>query len=223
MHALILDFNGNPSVGLYGLETSEFLLLGKEVPDVHDAEIEKVFKKPIKRINIAGTGLISVFAVWNNNKLLVPSIIFDNELNDLKELGIDYDVINTELTCLGNNILASEKAVIINPQFTEDERKIIAEALGKPVIKEAVYGIESVGSIGIIRNNKGLFHRDLLDGEIKKLEKLLGIEIMTGTVNMGSPFVKSGIIVGENGFIIGSNSGGPEIANADEALGFINN
>ena len=38
---------------------------------------------------------------------------------------------------------------------------------------------------------------------------------------MGVPFIGSGIVCNNHGFIIGDASGGPEIVNADEALGFI--
>ena len=38
---------------------------------------------------------------------------------------------------------------------------------------------------------------------------------------MGSPYVSSGILTNKNGFVIGSMSGGPEIDNADKALGFL--
>ena len=38
---------------------------------------------------------------------------------------------------------------------------------------------------------------------------------------MGVPFIGSGILANSHGFVIGDASGGPEIVNADEALGFI--
>jgi len=44
------------------------------------------------------------------------------------------------------------------------------------------------------------------------------LNITTGTVNMGNPFVGSGILCNDKGFVIGDMSGGPEIMNAEEAL-----
>ena len=42
-------------------------------------------------------------------------------------------------------------------------------------------------------------------------------------VNMGGVQVSSGVAVNNKGFVIGTMSGGPEVMNADQALGFIDN
>lgn len=221
MHVHKASCNGNPNIGLYGLETDNTILLGKEFPEKDDKVVKEVFGKDVARITIAGTSLIGVFCVWHQGKLLIPGITFDDELRKLEELKIPYEVIATELTCLGNNILATEKAAIINPDFTEKEAARLSEALGVPCERKEVNEIEAVGSIGVVRHDKGLFHRDLRPETVKELEEKLGITITQGTVNMGSPYIKSGILIGEKGFLVGDTSGGPEIRNADEALGFI--
>jgi len=71
-------------------------------------------------------------------------------------------------------------------------------------------------------NTKGcLLHRDASEDEIEHVKELLKIPITCGTVNMGSPFVNSGIICNSNGFVVGDLSGGPETMTIDEALGFL--
>lgn len=221
MHVHKASCNGNPNVGLYGIVTDKLTLLGKEFPEKDDDTVRDVFGKEIARITIAGTSLIGVFCVWHNNTLLIPSITFDHEIETLQELGIPYEVIRTELTCLGNNILVTEKAALINPDFTDEETAILEKALGVPCTRREVMDIEAVGGIGIAREGQGLFHRDLHPNIVQELEELLGITITLGTINMGSPYIKSGILLGKEGFLVGNTSGGPEIRNADEALGFI--
>ena len=221
MHVLVTNFDGNPNVGLYGLSTNKHILLGKDVSQTYDKEIAKVTQKPIERITIAGTSLIGVFCVWSNNKLLVPQLIFDHELKVLETLGLDVSVINTDLTCLGNNIVVGPKGAIINPEFTDEALTQISEALGVDCHRRKIMEIEAVGSIGIVRDERGLFHRNIPPEEVEELEELLGVQIQGGTINMGNPYIHSGIILLEEGFIVGEASGGPEIAHADEALGFI--
>lgn len=221
MHVHRSSCNGNPNIGLYGIITQTHTLLGKEFPDKEDATIRNVFGKEIARITIAGTSLLGVFCVWHNDKLLIPGITFDHEKEALDELKIPYEIIETDMTCLGNNILVTKKAALINPDFTSAEAKRLEKVLGVPCRRKEVMDIEAVGSIGIVRDGKGLFHRDLSPDTVKDIEEHLGITITLGTVNMGSPYIKSGILLGEKGFLIGNTSGGPEIKNADEALGFI--
>ena len=43
----------------------------------------------------------------------------------------------------------------------------------------------------------------------------------SGSVNMGNPYVKAGIITNSNGFLIGNQSSGFEQSFVDEALGFL--
>lgn len=220
-HVMLASFNGNPNVGLYGVVTDKHVLLGKEVPHAHDKQLEKVLGKPIERVTIAGTSLVGVFCVWTGKKLLVPGIIFDDELEVLRALGIDAVVITTKLTCLGNNILPGTKRALLNPDFKEHERKAIEEALELPCEAATIMEVEAIGALGIARGRQALFHRDIPPQEVKRLGKDLGLDITQGTVNMGNPYIKSGILLSEEGFVIGDASGGPEITNADEAFGFV--
>lgn len=221
MHLSITNFNGNPNLGLYGIATSKYLLLGKDVPKTHDKTIAEVFGKEVKHINIAGTGLLGVFCLWTGEKLLIPQITFDTELEVLKELSIPFEVIDTELTALGNNVLLGVQGAILNPDFTDKDEEILGETLSLPCKRDTIVEVEAVGSIGVIRGDKGLFHRDIPPQKLRELEEFLGLRITTGTLNMGNPYIKSAIIVDEKGMIVGDASGGPEIQNADEALGFI--
>ncbi|MFP4524359.1 MAG: hypothetical protein ACLFO2_03540 [Candidatus Woesearchaeota archaeon] len=221
MHLKRTSFNGNPNVGLYGVATDELLLMGKEVPDDKDDMLEKVLGLPVRRVSIAGTGLLGVFCLWHEGKLLIPGIAFDHELQDLEELGVAYQVIDTDLTCLGNNVLVGRKSALAHPDFTDADLSRIGDALGLPVERATVMEVESVGAVGVTRGLKGLFHRDIPPEAVKDLESQLGLEITQGTVNMGNPYIKSGVLVTNDGFIIGDASGGPEVRNADEALGFI--
>lgn len=219
MHIITTSFNGNPAIGLYAVATDTCVLVGKEVPDSFDEELKKVTNLPIRRITIAGTSLIGVFCFWHKDKLFVPSIVFDHELEALE--GLNVVQVNSELTCLGNNILASDNALLVNPEFTDEDVTELSEKTGLPCLKGSIMEIEAIGSIGVIRGDKGLFHRDISDDQVVELEELLGIKISLGSVNMGNPYIKSGVILGKDWLIVGNASGGPEITHIDESLGFL--
>jgi translation initiation factor 6 len=72
-----------------------------------------------------------------------------------------------------------------------------------------------------LAKKKSLMSNDFDREDQKLIEKTFDVVATPGSVNMGSPYVRAGIICNGNGFIVGSNSGGPEITNADEALGFL--
>jgi len=223
MHVLTTNFNGMYNMGLYGFANDEFALIGRELPEELAEQFVEVLKVPVHRISIAGTSLIGVFVVGNNKKILVPGIIFDEEKQVLKDLGINFEVFDTKLTCLGNNMIVGDKSAIISKEFTESEEKRLAVSLGVSVVREKLGDVFSVGSLVVLNQSraKALMSNDFSRVDQRLIEKTFGVVAVPGSVNMGSPYVRSGIICNVNGFIIGSNSGGPEITNADEALGFL--
>jgi len=221
MHVLKTSINSNPNIGLYALATNEYCLIAKEMPEHIAKEFEKVLKVPVHRLNIAGTPLIGVFLCANSKILLVPDIVFKDELTELDKLGINYKVIKTKLTALGNNILMDDEHAIINPNFSSNTVQEL-EKLGLKVKKMKIADeIETVGSCAVMNSKGCIIHRDATDQELDLIEKSFNIKCQLATVNMGNAFIRSGLIANDNGFIIGDLSSGPEIQNIDEGLGFI--
>jgi translation initiation factor 6 len=221
MQVLKTDFNGNPNVGLYGYCNNEYCLLGREVDAKTAKELEKVLKVPVHQISICGTSLLGVFFAGNNSRLLVPEIAFDYELKQLDKLGIDYEVIKARLTALGNNLLCNDNGCLANPEFSADQKKRIRQALNVALKPGTIAGLGTVGSLGALNSRGGIVHRDITRDETGYAEELLGTRLIPSTVNMGSPYIRSGLLMNDNGFIIGSASGGPEIVEIEQELGFL--
>ncbi|MEA3430945.1 MAG: translation initiation factor IF-6 [Nanoarchaeota archaeon] len=221
VHILQTAFHGNPNVGLYAFCNDKFCLIGKEVQEKTAKEIEKVLKVPVHRITIAGTSLIGVFVAGNNKRILLPEIVFEKELKVLDDLGIDYKIIKTKLTALGNNILCNDTGALANPDFSAETKKRIREALEVSLKPGTIADIETVGSVGITCKGRCLIHRDANLDDFEYIESLLNVKCYTGTVNLGNPYVKSGAFCNSNGFVISKMTGGPEVSNVDESLGFL--
>ncbi|MFT4249882.1 MAG: translation initiation factor IF-6 [Candidatus Woesearchaeota archaeon] len=220
MHVLILEAKGNPNIGLFAYATDNYCLIGPELAE-HAKKIEEVLQVPVHTVTIAGTGLLGVFLVGNNQQLLIPSIAFEHEEKKLRSI-TQVDVFETVHTALGNNLVMNENGILAGPMFSEEERERLAKLTNLPVHQFKIADIEVVGS-GIVHNSKGgVIHRDANQFEIEMAEDTLGLEqLLPGTASLGSPYVRGSIVANKNGFIISESSGGPEITNADEALGFL--
>ncbi|MFH1212071.1 MAG: translation initiation factor IF-6 [Candidatus Woesearchaeota archaeon] len=221
MGALIIGVAGNPNVGLYGFATDKYVLLSKEFPQKIVEAIEAALGVPAFQVEIAGTPLVGAFVNGNEDCLLAPDIIFDSEAEKLKKAGINFRIIPTRLTCLGNNLLIGPKGAFANPEFSDADIKLIEKALNIPVERKGFLDINAVGSLGAFNHKKLLIHHDLPAKDVRLIERKLGVKVGLGTINMGNPYVKSGIISNKNGFIIGHASGGPEINNVEEVLGYL--
>ena len=221
VHAIKLDINGDPNIGLYGVATDKFCLLGKSVPEKLAKKIEAVLKVPVYQIKLYGTDLIGIFAVANSNCVLIPDIIFEKELAELKKLPIKFELIKTEKTALNNNILCNDKIAFASKEYTKEEVEKIKQALGVKVVQMPIAGTNLPGSCSILTSKGAIFNPNIKPSEIKQIEAELGFEIGLGTINLGNNFVASGLIANSNGFIVGSLTSGFEIMRIDEALIFI--
>ncbi len=221
MPVLKTNINGNPNIGLYGYCTDEFCLLGTDVPDSLAEEFGKTLGVPVHKLTIAGTSLLGVFLAGNSKKLLVPGICFDYELKKLEELNIDYTVIKSKITCLGNTILCNDHGALVSEEFSADTKKIIRQALGTDLKPGKISGLDTVGSLGAVNGSACIISRDASEAEMTKISDLLKVPCFESSVNMGSPFISSGVLCNDHGLIIGDLSGGPEIVHIEESLGLL--
>ena len=222
-HISILSFHGDPNVGLHGFATDKYCLVGSCATDQQVAELEARLKVPVFKIKLYGTDLIGLFAVGNSSVLLLPDIIFENELQNIKQImekiNIKVITIKTEHTAFGNNISMNDKVAIVSDAYSKKSFETLKEALhGLKVEQHSLAKTTVPGSIGKITNIGAIFSTNLSETEINSVEKLLGFEIGIGTVNLGNPFVASGIIANSFGFAIGSMSSGFEMGRVDESL-----
>ncbi len=216
----IVSFRGNPNIGLFTFCNDKFCLVSTLVQEDNLDKLRKNLAVPVHQIRLAGTDLIGVFAAGNNNCLLVPSIIFEEEIKMLDKLKINYKIIDTRLTALGNNILCNEYGAIVNENFEETAIKQIEEALGVRVKRGEISGVDNVGALAVIRKKRCLLSIDVSKSEIKFIEEFLGVTCYPSTISRGTPYLNSGIVVNSNGMLVSELSTGVEMAEADSCLGF---
>lgn len=220
-HLLKTNFNGTSNVGLFGYATNSYCLLGVDVPESKAQEIGKVLRVPVHRMTLCGTSLIGVFAAGNDHCLLVPHIILEHERRSLDQLEINYKIIKSKVTALGNSIVANNRGCLVSQQFSADTKKLIRQSLDVPLKPGTIAGLETVGSLAVINKHTCLIHQSADDEEMRAVEELLGVECIQATVNLGSPYLRAGLLCNDRGFVIGDQSGGPEIVHIDESLGFL--
>ncbi|MBT3720732.1 translation initiation factor IF-6 [archaeon] len=219
MHILKTDYNGNPNIGLFCYATDKYCLVPVSMQEKEVEKIKEALDVPAHRIKVAGTDLLGVFFSGNEEILFVPKIMFDKELKVLDELKIKYQVIDSDLTALGNNMVVANDSCILNPDFEDNVIKKISKIFKTK--KGQISGLNIVGSLAKGNKTHMVVSSEIEESELKFLKDNLKLEITKATVNFGSPYVSSGIVCNSNGFLVGDLSGGPEIHNVDIGLGFL--
>lgn len=219
-HLYITTFNTNPNIGLYMFCNNSFCLVGHEVPDKELPMIEEALKVPVHKISIAGTSLVGVFITGNNDFIMVPDIIRDDEIEELERLKIPFKIISTKLTALGNNIFFNEKGCLVNPEYSEGDIKQLEMITKLPVKVISIADSETPGAVLVANSTHAIIHNDATEEEIANISSFLGVKISNATINFGVPYLKSGFVCNDNGFVVSEKSGGPEIAYIDEFMGY---
>ncbi len=222
MHVAKMNVQGTSLVGLYIVALDNIVFVSPEVGDEDKKLLGSIFQAEVVELTIAGTGLIGAFMATNGEKFIVPHILFDHEKAILDALNVPYEIIHTKQTCLGNNVLASKKGVLVSSVFSEEEKDAIAQAFDLPCQRVDLNDeATTIGSYVVSNDKYGVASYEFSDEQLEMIESFLGIALQTGTVNLGTTQIRSGLVTNNNGFIIGQASGGPEIVHADSALGFL--
>lgn len=201
---------GNANIGFYGIATDTQAILPPEFDHRFDVDTAETY--------IARTRLVGLFTAGNSECILVPEITTENERKKLDEAGINYEVIDANDTALGNLILANDNGAVISPAL-EDQKDLIEDALGVEATVAKVAGTPNPGACGFANNQGVLLHRDTSEEEAEVVAEALGVEeVDIGTVNLGSPYIGSGIIGNDELLLVGGDTSGPEIGRIDRTL-----
>lgn len=217
-----LSIMGNSNIGVYVFATDSYVLVPKGIEADKKEVIADIFKVEPVETTIAGTRLVGVLAGGNDKGLLLPSNIEDEELRFLKKSlgdGVVIERLPSRNNAVGNLIAANSKAALVYPDMERNAVKIIRDVLDVEVFERPIAGVSTVGSVIAVTSRGGLVHPDATEEEVEFLTEVFGVPFLTGTVNFGVAFVRTGLAANSRGAIVGEDTSGPEIARIQMALG----
>lgn len=207
------DYLGNSNIGFYATVANDQAIFPPEFNRKDIFETEESAETYIAR-----TKLVGLFTAGNSNCILVPETVTDREREKLEESGVDFKVLETQETALGNLILANDKGAIVSEDL-EDDIDEIEEALEVPVEIGEVAGISNPGVCAIANSEGAVLHREASEEEAEKIKDVLELEdVDIGTTNGGSPFVGAGALANDSAVLVSENTTGPEVGRIDRTM-----
>ncbi len=201
-------------IGLFGLLTDKYGILSYDFPE---AELDV----PVLRTKIYSTDLTGIFCVGNSNGLLVPEVIEKDEEKKIKDFckknDINFGKISTDLNALGNLIACNDKHVLISELIPKKNLTDIKDVLGVDCSFGSVGGHTEVGSCLVVTNKGFLAHPDAEDN-LEGIREIFGIDGKAGSVNLGFPYVRSGIVANSKNVFVGGETTGIEMNVISDAL-----
>ena len=206
-------------MGLFSRTNNDTLLLPFGFAETKAKKlIEYLDVEKIIHVSIAGTRLIGPMTVMNNNGILLPYTVSDDEIRILKQTGLNVDRLKSKFTAVGNLISANDKGALVSNLFKGEADQNIKDILGVPLQTFSIGGYVQVGSMIVATNAGAIVHPIANDSEISRISEILQVEAEPATVNGGSPFLSSGIIANFSSVIVGNLTTGPELIMISRAL-----
>lgn len=218
MPILRTNFYGDPNIGLYGFATDKYCLMGLQ--QKVNKKIKSTLRVPLRVSSVMNTNFASLFIAGNSFGVVVPRILEMYELRQIKRLFDNIIVLATDYTAIGNLILLNDKGIVLSPLLRKHKGEI-KKFFGLPCEISKIAGTVVVGSAAFATNKGCLLHPKVRNAEKKIIEDTLQVTSDIGTVNFGSPFVKSGVIANSHGLIVSDACSGPELGRINEVLGFV--
>lgn len=186
-------------------------------------KLKSVFDKPLFPITVNNSNLIGVYTASNKYGIIVPNIMKDEEIDDLKTYLRDsakIRVLKSIDNAFGNLILCNDKGAIIS-SLLKNKRKEIEDTLNVEVVVYEFADSYLPGSIALANNNGCVVHPLTKDEEIEQIKSILKVdEIDVSTINRGIPYLSAGAIVNDNSGVFGEASTGPEMMRLTNVLGY---
>lgn len=213
------DVYRSPNVGLFVRTNNDTLLLPFGFAETKAKKLKEYLDvEKIIHVSIAGTRLMGPMTVMNNNGILLPSTVSDDEIRILKQTGLNVDRLKSKFTAIGNLISANDKGAVVSNLFKGEADQNIKDILGVPLQTFSIGGYVQVGSMIVATNAGAIVHPIANDWEISRISEILQVEAEPATVNGGSPFLSSGILANFSSVIVGNLTTGPELIMISRAL-----
>jgi translation initiation factor 6 len=216
-------FGGN-SVGVYLAVNNSYGLYPSTLIASTIEKIKSVFSEPFYPISINNSTLLGVYTASNINGIIVPHIIRDDELQNLKmytkDLSSDYQigVLKSLDNAFGNLILCNDKGAIIS-SFLKEYKNLIEDTLNVETVVYEYVNLSLPGSISVANNKGCLVHPLTTDEEIEVISDILKVnETDVSTVNRGIPYLSSGAVINDRSGIFGNACTGPEMMRLTNVL-----
>lgn len=214
-----IDFAGDENIGVYTSVFEDFAFVPLTSSEEYVSAIEKRFGIEVVKTTIQGSSIIGSLLAGNSRGIIASGLATQEESAILKSYS-NVMFLGRTMNAAGNIILANDEIAVVHPDMPERYAEKISEFLDVPVIMMTIGGIPTVGMAAVATNRGILVNPGITSGELKEIEEITELPIGTGTINMGSNLVGTGLIANSKSYIAGISTSGYELGRIEEVFGF---
>ena len=215
-----IAFSGDPNIGVFARVLGDIAIIPPGAPEEFRSAIREGLDAELVETLIQGSAIIGSLVAGNSRGIVVSGLATEAEVDILSEHR-EVLLLHESMNAAGNVIMANDSFAAVHPDMPVDMMHAIGEFLGVEVITLVLGGVRTVGMAGVATNRGVIVHPRATDQQIARLEAVAKIPVGTGSVNMGSGLVGTGLLVNGKGYLAGNATSGFELGRIEDIFFFL--
>ena len=215
-----ITFDGDPNIGVFARVLGDIVIIPPASPEDFRAAVKEALDAEVIETTIQGSTIIGSLVAGNSRGAVVSGLATDEEVDRIAEYR-EVLLLNESMNAAGNVIMANDSFIAVHPDMPTDMGRAIAEFLGCELVFLTLGGVRTVGMAGVATNKGVIVHPRATAQELLKLETVAKVPVGTGSINMGSGLVGTGLLVNEKGYLAGNATSGFELGRVEDVFGFL--
>jgi translation initiation factor 6 len=215
-----ISFGGDANIGVFCRVFDDIAVVPPSAPGEFREALAGLLDVEVLVTTIQGSEIVGSLLAGNNRGFVVSGLASKKEISLLKKHR-DVLLLERNMNAAGNIILANDSFTCIHPDLPVFSAKKIEELLDTPVTRMSFAGIKTVGMAAVATNQGVMVHPRTSQQEMAALEGITDLPIGTGSVNMGSGLVGTGLLANRNGYLAGIATSGYELGRIEDIFGFL--
>ncbi|MDD1689446.1 MAG: translation initiation factor IF-6 [Methanoregula sp.] len=215
-----ITFDGDPNIGVFARVIGDIAIIPPESTEEFKAAVKAALQVELVETTIQGSAIVGSLVAGNSRGIVVSGLATEEEVSKL-EKHREVLLLNESMNAAGNVIMANDTFAAVHPDMPVDLMHAIGEFLGVEVITLVLGGVKTVGMAGVATNKGVIVHPRATDQQIARIEAVAKVPVGTGSINMGTGLVGTGLLVNEKGYLAGNATSGFELGRIEDVFGFL--
>ncbi len=211
---------GDPNIGVFTRVLGTIAIVPPDAPEEYKQALTRALSVELVETTIQGSPIIGSLVAGNSRGIVMSGLATEDEIEAL-EAYRNVLLLKESMNAAGNVIMVNDTFAAVHEDMPADLAQEIGDFLEVKVIHLTLGGVKTVGMAGVATNKGIIVHPRATAHQIARLEEVAGIPVGTGTVNMGSGLVGTGLLVNETGYIAGNATSGFELGRIEDIFGFL--
>jgi len=211
---------GDPNIGVFSRVLGNIAIIPPESPEDYKTALIEALNVELVETTVQGSAIIGSLVAGNSRGIVMSGLATDAEIAILGKFR-KILLLKESMNAAGNVIMANDTFAAVHEDMPSELAKEIGEFLEVEVIHLTLGGVKTVGMAGVATNKGIIVHPRATPHQIARLEEVAKIPVGTGTINMGSGLIGTGLLVNETGYIAGNATSGFELGRIEDVFGFL--